>query len=117
MKTLKDYNKWLEHNEVEPLICCDNCSWRRECWEVGCGPQPHCQDLMELNGFSKYKKRIVYRKEKKTYFIIEYWDGSVEMTNYGTVYKKCATVSEAEAALRELCGRLPRKIEEENYQD
>lgn len=117
MKTLEEFNKWLEHNGVEPLICCNHCSWWRECWEVGCGPQPHCQDLMELNGFSKYKKRIVYQKEKKIYFIIEYWDGSVELTNYGTVYKKCATVSEAEAALRELCGRLPRKIEEENYQD
>lgn len=58
-----------------------------------------------------------YRKDNKFYYIIEKWDGSVELTNYGTVYKKCATVPEAEAALREICGRLPRKTEEEDYQD
>lgn len=115
MKTLKEYSKWLKHNQVEPLICCDHCSWRRECWDVGCGPQPYCQDLMELYGFSKYKKRIVYRKSDKMYVIIEKWDGSVELTNYGPIYKKCATIPEAEAALREICGRLPRKVDEEDY--
>ena len=104
-------------NPSNTIICCDGCSWRRECWEVGCGPQPHCQDLMLLEGFSKYKKRTTYRKDNKFYYIIEKWDGSVELTNYGTVYKKCATVPEAEAALREICGRLPRKTEEEDYQD
>ena len=41
----------------------------------------------------------------------------MEMTNFGTVYKKCATIPEAEAALREVCGRMPRKTDEEDFQN
>lgn len=45
------FDEYIEEWGFVPLICCNGCSWRRECFDIEtCGP---CKEYKELCGFGE----------------------------------------------------------------